>query len=60
MRSISLKIPARLWEQVHLAAGDQGISASQYVREAVFARLALEDPSYAEALERTKQRTPDP
>lgn len=42
MHRTTLLIPEQLWADVQKAAQDQGVSASQYVREAVLAAIYYE------------------
>ena len=40
MRATTIRFPNDLWDQLERAAGAQGISVAQYVRDAALYRLA--------------------
>jgi hypothetical protein len=42
MRIQSIRISERMWRNIQRQAAEQGISASQYIREATISRLAYD------------------
>lgn len=64
MRRINLSIPEALWVDVQARATAEKVSGSEWIRQAVYARLTMErvlegDPLTLRALDLAKSRDPD-